>query len=348
MRYQEILEEAVRAPSGDNCQPWRFEVAEDAIRIFNVPERDTSLFNHRQLASCVAHGALLENLRIAASARGYEVAVTIFPDPSTSNLLAVARLSSREPREEPLQPFIAKRCTNRRPYDGTPLSPEARQALMASVGNDLQGSLFLTANDRDKAALADVIALNDRLVFENPDLHAFLFEHVRWTPQEAEETRDGLDLRTLELSFPDTMMFPLLKNWSLVKFLSNFGVSKIIAGNARKQALSAAAIGIITVPAGTPSDFINAGMVLERVWLEATRQGLSFQMMTGITFLMLRAVAGELGGFTPEQVKGILEARKAVAAMMGGKGEIAVVFRVGMSLPPTVYSLRQEVERLSE
>ncbi len=68
---QKILEAGVRAPSGENCQPWRFVVAGDTLSIFNIPERDLSPYNFNQLGSMVAHGALIENIVIAATAFGY-------------------------------------------------------------------------------------------------------------------------------------------------------------------------------------------------------------------------------------------------------------------------------------
>jgi hypothetical protein len=344
MKYREILQEAVRAPSGDNCQPWRFEVHGDEVKIFNMPERDTSLFNFRQLASYVAHGALSENLTVAAMSHGYNVDLSFFPDLREPNLVVVARLREGGKTNHPLYPYLARRCTNRRAFDGNPLAPDVRKALLGAVGTDIPGALYLTESDGDKAAIAEVIALNDRLVFENPDIHAFLYEHVRWTPEEAEEALDGLDLRTLELSFPDSVMFPLLKSWPLVQFFNHFGISRVIAGTARKQALSAASIGVIIVPGSSAEHFLCAGRILERVWLEATRQDLSFQMMTGITFLMLQAMAGELKGFSDGQVKLIQKARELVLSKTGGKGEVAVIFRIGKSAPPTVYSLRQGVE----
>ncbi len=55
---KKILEMAVYAPSGENCQPWRFEVRDSKIDIFNLPERDQSLYNHGQMASYFAHGVL--------------------------------------------------------------------------------------------------------------------------------------------------------------------------------------------------------------------------------------------------------------------------------------------------
>ena len=61
---EEILNLAVWAPSGDNCQPWRFEATDNKINIFNVPHKDQALYNFRQSGSLVAHGALVENILI--------------------------------------------------------------------------------------------------------------------------------------------------------------------------------------------------------------------------------------------------------------------------------------------
>jgi len=342
MKYAEILSDAIRAPSGDNCQPWRFEIAGDTIRIFNLPEKDTSLYNFEQHASQVAHGALIENLVISASHHGFLARPALFPDPARPDLVAEVLLTSCPPQTEPLQPFITHRTTNRRLYTKRPLTPEARETLLNSVVN-LDCTLFLTEAETDKHILCDTIGLNDRLVFENPDLHSFLFDHMRWTADEVDRTADGLDLRSLELSFPDSVMFPLLKNWPLVEVLNRFGISRIIGANARKLADSAPAIGVITTEGINPIDYVAAGRALERVWLEATRQQLSFQMMTGITFLMGRFAAGVTEGFNAEQVDRVFNARKKLERMTGKAAGVMIIFRVGWSKEPSVRSLRHDL-----
>jgi len=348
MKFRELLEAAVQAPSGDNCQPWRFEIRGDHIRIFNLPGRDTSLFNYRQRASLVAHGALLENLTIAAGAAGYRAEITFFPEAASPNLNLIATInivSGAEGTDQLVQ-AIPLRCTNRRKYDGTSLTDDERHALL-TVGGGLPGSVVLTRTRSEQAAVADIIALNDRLVFENQYLHAFLFDHIRWDDREARATLDGLDIKTLDLAPPDRLMFPLLKNWSLVKVLASLGVPRIIAGNARKQAMSAGALGAIVIPDNSDLSYVNAGRTLERVWLEATLRGLSFQLMTGITFLMQRVADGETAHLSPDQVKLVRDGRVKLESIVGkGSGVIAIMFRVGRSVPPSARSLRIPPEQL--
>src|ERR1700728_957941 len=113
---QGILEESVQAPSGENAQPWRFGVKKNEIHVFNIPERDQSPYNFRQRASYVANGAVIENISIVASVRGYDSRITLFPDKNNSNLVAVISLHEKQPNKELLYPYIVQRTTNRRPY----------------------------------------------------------------------------------------------------------------------------------------------------------------------------------------------------------------------------------------
>ena len=83
-----ILEEAIYAPSGENCQPWKFAVDGSNVHIFNVPEADASLYNFEQRGSYVAHGALIENIVIVALKYGYKASVKLFPIKEEPDLVA--------------------------------------------------------------------------------------------------------------------------------------------------------------------------------------------------------------------------------------------------------------------
>jgi Nitroreductase family len=346
MKFKEILESAILAPSGDNCQPWRFAVDGNRIDIFNLPERDTSLFNYRQRASLVAHGALVENILIASSALGYKAHLTTFPDRENPNYIATVELEKSEARDEPLYHFIPRRSSNRKLFKPLALTEEQRQSLVNSSKAVGAGEVRLVESEGEKRAVAKVIGLNDRLVFENRHLHSFLFDHIRWNDEEAQQTRDGLDIKTLELAPPDALAFRLFKNYSLLQALNLFGVSKLVAKNAEKLAKSASAIGIIAMSDSKADDYLAAGRALQRVWLEATRLGLSFQLMTGITFLMQRVQDGEASELTPQHVELIRKANEIIRGVLGFNNEnLVLMFRIGHSAPPSARSLRLPGER---
>ena len=69
--FKKILDIAVHAPSGDNSQPWRFKFDQNSILLFNLEDRDPTLYNFRQRGSYFAHGAIIENIIIVAGTLGY-------------------------------------------------------------------------------------------------------------------------------------------------------------------------------------------------------------------------------------------------------------------------------------
>ena len=88
---------------------------------------------------------------------------------------------------------------------------------------------------------------------------------------------------------------------------------------------------------------------MQRVWLEATRLGLSFQPMTGISFLINRVKAGESAGLSGGHLRLIAEAQEKLTSLPGLDGKTAVMlFRIGTSDPPSARSLRFPLERVAE
>ncbi|MCF7898425.1 MAG: nitroreductase, partial [Candidatus Pacebacteria bacterium] len=74
---EKIINDGVLAPSGENCQPWKFELNGNRLSIFNIPEADMSLYNLKQRGSYIAHGALIENIIISSGAYGYTTPVSL-------------------------------------------------------------------------------------------------------------------------------------------------------------------------------------------------------------------------------------------------------------------------------
>src|SRR5579885_1835613 len=72
-----VLSAAIRAPSGDNCQPWVFDFSShDRLAIRIVPDRARSFFDYRHRATYLSVGAVIENIRVQAGSEGRTVAVS--------------------------------------------------------------------------------------------------------------------------------------------------------------------------------------------------------------------------------------------------------------------------------
>lgn len=336
-----ILEAGIHAPSGENCQPWRFEVRGDEIRIFNLPERDQSLYNYGQMASYAAHGALIENILIASSAFGYKARFNLFPEKEDEKLVAIISLEKTSTKDDPLFMHIQKRCTNRKPYKSEPLSG-SQLAQLTAVAEEIQGGRLLLIQDREKInILACAGSVNEQVMLSNEFLHNFFFTHINWTQEEEEQKRIGFYIKTLELPPPAQIMFKIFRRWSVMRVLNRIGLAKAAAkGNARTY-VSCAAMGVVVVPRKTPQDFITAGMMMQRVWLKATQLGLSIQPLTGVLFFMQGIRAGHTEKFTSQQLNLIKDAYADIKKAFGLKDqEVAMMFRIGEGGEPSARSSR--------
>lgn len=339
---KQILEVAVNAPSGENAQPWRFEVRGNEISIFNVPERDQSLYNFSQKGSLVAHGALIENISITAPMLGCGTKINLLPDPKDSNLIATVsldKLLSQHKKEKGLYSSIIKRSTNRKPYKKIPLNNNQLNELQ-SVVNEVEGGRIVFIKDGKKMKeVSGACSINEQVMFENKFIHNFFFDHINWTEKEELDKKLGFYIKTLELPLPIQFMLRLLKYWSVMNFLNKLRLNKVIAkGNAATYS-NASAMAAFVVNGDTQKNFIIAGRLMQRLWLKATELGLSAQPMAGMLFFMQAINGGENGKFSASQVELIKNAYKNVKNVFGVNSEaIVMILRIGHGGEPSARS----------
>lgn len=340
-----IVEHGSKAPSGDNCQPWILRREGEELHLVNDEGADDSLYNPANIASFVAHGALIENMAIAARSFGWKAEVKFFPKGDRESLIASIRFREAPEKPEPLYPFIETRCTNRLPYRAVPLPASVKETLLSAVKGEEDGRLYLIEDRKDKKTAAKAACLNDRLLFENRKLHDFLFEHIRWTKKEAETAGDGMDIRTLGLNAVQMRLFRLLKPWWMVTKLNLLGFSRLAPMQSYKLAAGASALGLVQMNGTKPVDYVRGGRALQRVWLTAASLGLSFQPMTGITYLMQRLYLFDGSGFSPEHRRLIEEAETRLKEVFPIRRDRAIImmFRCGYGPAPAAVSLRKPV-----
>ncbi|MDI6791036.1 MAG: hypothetical protein QME44_10180, partial [Thermodesulfobacteriota bacterium] len=321
------------------------------------------------------HGAVLENMDIAARSHGYSLRPTLFPvrqgassKGEQSPLVAAIEFQECPREDDPLLPFMTKRVTNRNPYKKRRhIDKEAIAALTSIPEETGLGELYLAGRVIDNSPLpwrervrvrgkfsddlrllAKTVAIHDRMLFEDEKLHHFVFEHIRWSEKESLQTKDGMPIKTMGLNSLQIPAFKLLRNWGLVSFLNIFGLSRIIPFQSYKLCIGSSAMGLIQLPGTTPEDFVLGGRLLQRVWLTATKYGLAFHPMTGVTFLIQRLYLDREPGFS-EAHKKLLEKAwgyiQRVFPVDRSKGMI-MLFRVGYAPPPLVHAPRKAVDNV--
>ena len=341
--FEAILEAALKAPSGDNTQPWQFVPRPFGFEVRFVPERAAALLDVSSLASRMSLGALLENARIAGRAQGAMCHWQLDPDPADPLLWARVTLTASDPVQEELSEAIEHRHTNRKVFDKKPLGDDVIRAL-SSEGAAPVGLHWLTER-KPIHDLARLVARADAIRAESRIAHDDLYRWLRWTPEEAERTRDGLDVRTLELAPHERLALPVMKSWALTRVANAFGGAAASASYGKRLALGSGAVGLLTVPAVTPALAVEAGHVMERVWLRATQRGLGFSPMAPLVLLTLRVDL--LGGeaLSSRHIARLSELRTALRALFGlANDEHALFcFRIGHSEPAQVRALRRRL-----
>ncbi len=278
--HEPFLAAACRAPSGDNTQPWRFTVEGDTIALDLDPARDPSPMNAGQRMARIAVGAALENLLQAAQSLGLDVELLDDPSPS----LVKVRLTHDPIDANRLDPNFGARVTNRRVYDGRPLSPSVLNPLInATPEVDGIASRWIVGADRLKT-LAEIIGQADALMFGNPTMRAAFLHNVRFDRPPGEAVEEGLSLGALELTGSDRLALKIMRRTPDV-LLRLGGASKVFAGKARQLVVSASGLLVIAAPDETADTDLRVGRAMQRAWLALTSQGLAAQPMMSLPVL---------------------------------------------------------------
>lgn len=342
----------MQAPSGSNSQPWRFEVSGGTVSLFMLPEKDHPVLNVNQWGTLFAHGALIENISVAAAHHGFEAIPYLFPEKTNRNL--TAQISFREKpgngtmAEKELWNAIPKRATNRKPYGTEKIDGQIRERLLAApAAVGVYDIALKLIDDRGQiATLAQAASMNERVIFANRQLHELFFKEIVWTEQEERERKTGLYLKTLELKPPQLSALKLLRSWTAARAMNAlFGAARGIASdNAKVYAACSFYGGVICGTSDT--DLVHAGQITERAWLSATAMGLSFHLQTGVNFLRLRLETPE-----SERLFSLAEAnliRNAYdnirSVFQAGDRFVPAMFRIGRDGEPSARSSRKSPE----
>lgn len=274
-----LVSAATRAPSGDNLQPWRFDVDAAAGRIVLHldPARDPSPMNAGQRMSRVALGAALENVMRTARHNGWDIALESLQPPTVVVQAADVRAGA-------IDPLVVQRVTNRRPYDGRALPPEL-QARLREETPLLDGVRTLWLSGRERLpALAALLGRADATMFGKRSMRRAFLGNVRFDAPARAEVAEGLSLASLELGFSGRLALRILRrlpHW-LVRCS---GALRPLAAHSQKLVESASGLCVLTAPDGREATDVVVGRALQRAWLALTAAGLAAQPMMSLLVL---------------------------------------------------------------
>lgn len=341
-----IVAAGVAAPSPDNNQPWLFHWDGRNLTLsLDLREALPSDVNH--MFDLLSAGAVIENITLAAGRFGLRAEAKLLEQPPRDDSLPVAQITFESGSvTDPLAFAIPSRCTNRRPYSTQTLADSLIHKLTSSVEAIPGVSVVWVVDRKARSRLGRLIAMADRFRFEYPAFHAEIFRQLRFTSQQVETTRDGLDVRTLALPPGGKTIIRALRSWRVMNNLNRIGLSKLLTIPTILSVKRCGGLALLTVAKPSQENFIAAGRAMERLWLAATQAGLSVHPLGSLPIFLAheailhgqkltpwhRALARWLAGRLAELLPGIHEST------------LALILRLGYAAPPKVRSLRRPVE----
>lgn len=341
-----VVEHAILAPSGGNCQPWRFYWT-DRIWLVHDRERAKNLLDQRHHASRVALGAALENLVVAAASRGLGVEVTGPPHGSPEEVVACVGLtSSPEAGAADLFPAIGARATNRRLGRRQRLGEEpVRRLEAAALARDAR--LEVRDDPEVLAEVGQILGAGERIRVLCPALHREMMAELRWTPEDALRTRDGIDLATLELTAFQRAAMSVLARPDVASKARRFGLGRPLEELSRDAIDGASAVALVSIETGDDAAWLRGGRAVQRVWLTGTALGLALQPMTAILY-QFELCDNAPDTFSEAERREIASLRGRLAGIFpGSAGRTPVfLFRIAHAPGPTARALRRPVEQV--
>lgn len=344
----EMVGFAVMAPSDGNLQPWKFRWKGDRLHVARDVARSGGEGDEfGAYAALVAIGAALENITIAAAARGRTARVELFPAPFDPELVATVAFEPRKEgaAEDPLFEQIALRRTNRRPSTRTSLNQVHVQVLMEAARQ--QGARLQLCQDRGMLGeLGRLLGETDRMQLLSPKLHPEQFARLRWSVDEVQQTRDGLDVTALELGPGMELFFKLLSQPPVAATLGGVRGGSLFAAPAAAAVSASAAVGLLTVEGTSPSAIVRGGRAMQHLWLTATALGLAVHPWNSAINLFARIERYQGAKLAKDEVRTLTELREQFMRFytVSLSDTEIVLFRLGYAEAPATRSLRRPVD----
>jgi len=349
-RIEKILDKARWAPSGDNSQPWRFEIKSDnhvVVHCFDT--RDHVVYDLQGHASQISMGALLETITIAATEFSLRTEITRRADaPEQKPVFDVRFVEDKRITPDPLIPHIETRTVQRRPMSTRVLTAEQRTTLEKCLPAGHR--IIILEGFANRLKMAKLMFLNDKLRLSMPEAFEVHRSIIDWKKQFSEdkvpEQAIGVDYMTARI------MQWTMKSWDRVAFMN-----KYFAGTLAPRiqlafipALACAAHFLIVAEnePTTIDDYVAGGRAVQRYWLTTTMLGLQFQPeMTPLIFTEYSK--NDIAFTTEETIKPLAKQVAATLSSIFGEqltGKGVFVGRIGMAPPPQSRSLRRSLHAL--
>jgi sulfur-carrier protein adenylyltransferase/sulfurtransferase len=344
-----ILNLARWTPSGDNTQPWRFEIIDDYRIVVHIQyAQEIGVYDLHGQNTLLAIGAFLLTMELAATSEGCQMHAQHRPHVQ-GKLLAIDISFSldRTIQVDPLVFEIPRRAVQRRPLSMRRLTHSQKQSLQQAAGKNY--TIYWMESLLQRIQMAKLILQTTRIRLRIPEAYPVHKSIIEWNAQYSLDRIPDAALGPGHINLK--IMRAVLSSWERVQFLNRYmgaawTTSLQLDG---WPALSCGAHMIILrdQKPQTEDDFIESGKASQRVWLTATKLNL-WQQPEMVIPSFARYISENVPFTTlVDQLQEAASARKTLGEIIGTDTDRVVwVGRVGFGPAPTARALRLPLEKL--
>ncbi len=260
--YLFLIEQAVKAPSGHNTQPWLFRINGDNIQI--TPNYDKSLPvvdpHNRELF--ISLGCAAENLCIAASQKGYDADLNI----SEEGIITINLRKDSIVEPDTLFNQIAIRQTNRSVYNGRVIPSDTISLLKSVFETSTIDAYFYKNGTPEFNSVSDYVITGNVLQMQDKTFTGELKSWMRFNKKHQDKTNDGLSYAVFGA--------PNLPRFIVKPIMSGYLNGKTQNKGDREKIASSSHFVLLTAVSNTPEQWIRLGMAMERFLLKSTELGI--------------------------------------------------------------------------
>jgi hypothetical protein len=263
-----LVNSAMAAPSMHNKQPWRFEIFGPVVDV--ILDRNRTLLAEDPAGRLIriGIGGATFNLRVAAAMLGYETTFAIDPDPARPDIVTRVFLGELQTSIPPLSNLygeLRRQHTCREPMMMTEVSPRVHDRVSEAARAEGADLHWLDGDQRVKLS---------RILHE----------------------ADGLGGDRTVDRIPEALLGPLPARPAAFR---NPSAGFDDPGRSEADFEQQPVIAILTTTADGPSDWVRAGMALQRALLTATPSDMAVSLLNqAVEYARLRLPVQELVGHT--------------------------------------------------
>ena len=256
------VEQAGRAPSIHNTQPWRFRWDGSAFELRADTGRGLTAGDPDGRELVLSCGAALYNLRLALRKLGFQPTVTPLPDRADPRLLARVTVCETTPADNETRlaySALLRRHTHRGTFDDRPLAANLAVVLQRAAEEELARLIYVHHPGQRRRVLSLARAAERELA----DDDRIRTEIAGWTPAPGSGRRDGVPATAYAADPPRPGDDLAPREFDQDRRYGKLDVAETPPG----------VIAVLVTTTDLEPDWLSAGQALERVLIAAAQHG---------------------------------------------------------------------------